>query len=312
MVAGLVETQTVPTQIMYLDPLGERSVGRISRVVRLRRELRRIDPSVIFAHSFLPAFYARLSWGRRAKIVVVLHSASDDYESRSVRIAERILQFFTAHVVAVSASQLQQYQKRFPNFDRVSVVPNGVAFCDLRDRSDQVPTRVGCVARLASQKRPELWAAVADELSESEGLSFTWWGPGVLSDRLLASSANFAGPTPDFANVVDSIDILFSTSEREAHPIGILEALGAGIPVVCHEAVAATVGSDAPIVTFGDRSTEGASRALRICVERYAEIARETWQFGVKVRQTHGMTVCAREYDGLVSRYAGNAMSRRR
>jgi hypothetical protein len=116
----------VESLVIYLDDSGQKQ-NRLKRFLSLRRKLKQCGAENILAHSFLPAFYARLAAPRRSSVHYVLHSASDDYDSLSNRIIERVLLMRTKSVIAVSAQQLGVYLAHFRKNVTSTVINNGVS-----------------------------------------------------------------------------------------------------------------------------------------------------------------------------------------
>jgi glycosyltransferase involved in cell wall biosynthesis len=173
--------------VAYLDPPGE-PVGRISRASRLRRTIREIRPDLVVSHSALPNLYASLVTPRRTPLLTVLHSATDDFASRLLRAAEARSRSRARIVIAVSRKQVDEYASHFPDRARPVLIPNGISDDLPRKvaRPDR-PTRVITMARVASQKEPELWLEVVDAFSSIDpDLSFSWAGPILEADARVA------------------------------------------------------------------------------------------------------------------------------
>lgn len=139
--------------------------------------------------------------------------------------------------------------------DRIGVVRNGIALAPLdpgataaarqrlRARLD-VPTDtrlIGSVFRFYPEKRPLLWvAAAAAYAARDPGARFAvvGWGPLAEPMRRAARSAGIAdrlhllpSDTP-VAEALAAMDAFLLTSAREGTPNVVLEAQGAGLPVI--------------------------------------------------------------------------------
>jgi len=282
--------------VVYLDK--DASVGPFARLAGLRSAIRDLKPDVLISHSALPNIYTRLVAGS-IPVLTVLHSATRDMDDPKLRFAERVLQWRTRSVIAVSPTQKEEYLDLFPN-QRVIVIPNGVS---LRFSPPSIPELDGpivTIGRVVAQKDPLLWSAVARSLcAERQSVRFEWHGPlasGALPNETLRwhqspeSRAVLAGPTDRVHEVLRSASILFHPAIREAHSVALLEAAATGIPIVCSSEVAATLPGWLPMSVFSVRDAQDAIRAVRTVADdlpRWSENAilvarRVQEEFGIK------------------------------
>ena len=292
----------VQSKVIYLDPDGMRN-SRLRRVTRLRASLTEFKPEAVIAHSYLPALYARLVWGGRGPVHSVLHSASDDFASARSRHIEQALGARTASVIAVSESQANEYRKRFPHV-RVTRIANGVRR-DITVKSTfaREPRTIVTVARVAEQKRPEFWNAVATEMFKRRPqMHFEWWGPlsgqGAIDRSVLNAtpSARHMGSTSDLANVLASSDIMFHPSSREAHSIVLLEAAVAGIPVVYADSITRPDTNTAWDLRYQVDDVSNAVHALERVIENWPAVAANSLKFGPAARAEYGASTTADQY----------------
>lgn len=301
----------VESQVIYLDPSDD---GRspLRRLAHLRSALRAFRPDAVVAHSALPNLYARLAAPFGVPVVCVLHSAGDDFTNRRLRVAERLLQLRTHRLVAVSDSQLETYLARFPRMThRGAVIPNGIA-AGLPSKVGYPPrpSTVATIARLAVQKNPQLWIDVAESLNSVRSeLRLHWWGPaaGGESSSLLPrfeklDCGEYHGPTDDVAAVLIRSDLLFHTADREAHSVALLEAASVGLPIVCSEAVAATLPAGLPFGRFKTGDALSAVQALERASREWEDAVRHAVKVRDFVRSAYSMPKCADAYLELLER----------
>ncbi|ALD12813.1 glycosyltransferase family 4 protein [Clavibacter capsici] len=294
-------------EVVYLDP-PDASTGRIARIARLRRMIREMRPDLVVSHSALPNLYASFVAPRRTPLLTVLHSATDDFASRLLRAAESRSRSRARTVIAVSRKQVDEYTAHFPGRARPVLIPNGVSD-DLPRKADRPdrPTRVITMARVASQKEPELWLQVVDAFASIDpDLRFSWAGPILESDARVARFLSDArsrglshlllGPSADVGTDLAAADLYFHPSSREAHSIGVLEAAAVGLPVVCSTDVAATLPSFMSVETFSPGDHASAQAALRRAVEDYPKALREASAIAERVRAEFSITATARAY----------------
>lgn len=305
----------VTSKIFYLEK--DVPSGRAHRVRQLRRGLSSYRPNVVIAHSALPNVYARLAAPVRTRVITVMHSAGDDFESRSLRWAEPLLATRTDAVVAVSQAQYDRYIARFPRMrQRALIIPNGVpAALPQKVGYSDIPRRVVAMSRFAEQKNPALWLRAA-ELSATSGsdMQFDWWGPladdeaieQVVADAR-ASSANvrICGPTGDPGSVLAAGDIFFHSSDREAHSVSILEAAAVGLPVICAQDVAQTLPRGLAFATFDTGDARSAANALRTTVANWDQAVAHATASRDGVREQYSSTKCASDYLELIATLSG-------
>ena len=295
----------VSSEIIYLDADGQAN-SRLARVLRVRRALRSSKPDLVIAHSALPNLYARLASPLSGGIVTVLHSASDDFRGRLMRVLEIALRFRTRAVVAVSHAQANQYRGHFPKSRNVLVIPNGVrGDLPLKQSYNQAPRVVATLARVAAQKDPQLWVETVEEThAQHPGLAFQWWGPLateslselVVNQNESSASGKFMGPTDDPAGILLAADIFFHPSSREAHSIGLLEAAAVGLPIVCSYDVAATAPDGVASQTFGGPNGLSAAAALDEIVSNWGPRYFDRSALAASIRETYSMAACAEQY----------------
>jgi len=232
------------------------------RLVGLLRR-RRID-AVITVGAGDKMFWGRLA-ARRAGVPVILsalHSTGwPDGVSRLNRLLTPITDAFIA--VAPSHGRFLVEQQRFPAH-KVAVIPNGVDTDRFVPAPDVAGIRrelgigpadpvVGIVAALRPEKNHELFLEMARRiLRQLPAAQFLIIGDGPCRNRLqqladelgVAPHVKFLGSRDDVPRLLAAMDVFALTSQIEANPVSILEAMSVGRPVVAtnvgsiHEAVA--------------------------------------------------------------------------
>jgi glycosyltransferase involved in cell wall biosynthesis len=295
------------TELAYLDPEGE-SAGKLARGRRLRRVIRGIGPDLVVSHSALPNLYSSIVTPRDVPLLSVLHSATDDFASSLLKAAEAPSRRRGRTVIAVSRKQVDEYVSHFRRRPRPVLIPNGIS-ADLprRAHARTAATAVITMARVASQKEPELWLDVVDHLSSLEpAIDFSWAGPILDSDPRIARfcadarSRGFAhlltGPSADVGADLAAADIYFHPSSREAHSIGVLEAAAVGLPVVCSEDVAATLPSYVPAATFVSGDPSSAADAILSVVHGFPAATDAADATASRVRSEFSIAATAHAY----------------
>lgn len=140
---------------------------------------------------------------------------------------------------------------------RVHVVRNGidVASFPRRGVSRAMPLTIGYVARLSTEKNPELFVRAAARVHrECPAVRFVIVGDGPLRGGLAAlahglgleHALRFEGIRQDMPDVYATLDVLALTSWHEGTPLALLEAMASGVPVV-----ATSVGGVPELVVVG-------------------------------------------------------------
>lgn len=250
-----------------LGPLGETLAGEIPtfqhfirrktdvavlwRLARLFRE-RRID-AIVTVGAGDKMFWGRLAarWAGVPVVCSALHSTGwPDGVGRLNRLLTPLTDAFIG--VATAHGQHLVRQEGFPR-EKVFVIPNGVdtqrfspqPAVSAKVRSelgweDGAPL-VGIVAALRTEKNHELFLEVAQRVIQAiPDCRFVIVGDGPRRAALeeyagrleLQSAVKFLGTRSDTPRLLAGLDLFLLTSDNEASPVSILEALSSQVPVV--------------------------------------------------------------------------------
>jgi len=258
MVVAVVEPDADPAP--FLDPL--KSVGvetrsivlparaYIREITRIRAALLAEPPDILHTHGYRPDLLHGW-WARRAGIATVttLHGFSmmGGVSSLLERLQRRVVGGFDA-VVAVSSPISDALVELGVPRERVHVVPNAwtppVSRADRSELEDVLgpkrnEKRMGWVGRLYPIKGCDVFLDALARL-EAEGWHACVIGDGperraleARADELgLADRIRFTGAIPDAARLFAGLDLFVLSSRSEGTPMVLLEAMGAGVPVV--------------------------------------------------------------------------------
>jgi len=222
----------------------------LREVRRIRALLEQRRPDILHTHGYRPDLLHGWS-GRRAGVATVstLHGSSRMGGASAVFewIQERALGRFDA-VVAVSHPLVDVLAERGVPRDRIHVVAN--AWTPSENPLDRSSARrdlemsddrrwIGWVGRLIPVKGCDVFLRALAEV-EASGWRACIIGDGperagleTLADQLgLGDRVRFAGMIPDASRLFSSLDLFVLSSRSEGTPMVLLEAMGAGIPVV--------------------------------------------------------------------------------
>ncbi len=240
--------------VVAIDRNGRKDVGFLMRMVRALRHLR---PDVVHTHGHHGRYWGRLA-AILARVPVVVHTEHNPDlrppKPRAVFTAlNRLLNPRTTAFVDFTPRRREELARaeRIP-LERIAVIPNGIppvehtaerrargrAALGLRD--DEIGIVV--LARLFPQKRIDLAidavAALPEPLRSRARLVLVGDGPlrADLSARAaaagVADSVRFLGFRTDARELLAGADVALLSSEREAMPLAMIEAMLEQVPVV--------------------------------------------------------------------------------
>ncbi len=265
-----VDRSRIEPEIVCLKdpgPLGERIAAEIpvhSHLIRGKYDLlvlRRLSKlfrergadAVITVGAGDKMFWGRLA-AKAAGVPVILSALHSTGWPDGVGWLNRRLTPITDGFIAVARQHgdFMVRELRFPR-DKVFVIPNGIdtarfQFCPRRRaelrQSLGIPETApvaGIVAALRSEKNHLRWLEIAARVSQSlPDLHLVIAGDGPLrpaieqraSELGLSSRLRMTGTTDDIPGVLSILDLFALSSDNEANPVSILEALSCSRPVV--------------------------------------------------------------------------------
>jgi glycosyltransferase involved in cell wall biosynthesis len=217
-------------------------------ILRLRRLVARLEPTVVHGHSSVGGAFARAAvWGTH---VPDIYTPNGVARSRVILMVEKVLAHRTSRFVAVSASEGERaLNLGLTSKERMVVIPNGIALeadteeYDLRKELQlhaDVPI-VGTVSRLTHQKAPEDFVRICAEVARTHAdVHFVLIGTGQLQHDLDTAVAQ-AGLTDRFhqiafvrhaSHAISQMNVFVLASLFEGAAYAPLEAMQAGVPVV--------------------------------------------------------------------------------
>lgn len=246
-----------------------RHYERFGRLAFLYRSIRRFNPHIIFAHSTIPAIYAR-ALPVRAPIVWVMHSSVNDFvKSPLLCRAEQLLSRRAKAVIGVSQKQVDEYLDAIGRHPALIVVPNGIdvaRFEQAASTADGGARRIVQIGRYVPEKgQLDTLRAFAQVLADEPDARLMLCG--VIEDRAyhatvvalanelgIASRVDIEGPLNNVDAILGESGVFVMPSSLEAQGIAFLEALASGIPVVANLIPAFAFARDWPGVQLVDTS----------------------------------------------------------
>lgn len=218
-------------------------------LLRLIHVARQYD--IVHTHSSKAGFLGRLA-ARLAGVPATLYTPNafaflaPGRAARLFYALERFAACFTDGLVACSPSEARAAACLLPQ-ERIHVIPNAVDLSRFApvDRASRTALVVGMVARLASQKAPEVFVRAAAHVCRSRSdVQFWLIGDGELRAPLealarqlgVAPAVQFLGHRRDVPALLHALDLFVLTSRYEGLPFSVLEAMACGLPVIATRA----------------------------------------------------------------------------
>jgi len=278
---------------------------------RFSRLLRRERPDAVLIGTWRKIWLAGLGarWAGVPRVVARIGLSTDLPETLKYRFSVRRL----VDAVVVNAAAYREPFIAAGGLDpaKVTAIPNGVRVPERRGEPGAVRRSlglgpearvVGAVARLGTQKRLDRLLHAMTMLPEDVHCILA--GDGKRRDELitlagslgLSDRVHFLGHRTDVGDVLEALDVFVLCSDKEGIANAMLEAMAAGVPVVCTpvsgvaEALETPAGEVAPgeIVGFDVESLAAAIRGLlddpdrrRAMGAAAARRARERFDFDV-------------------------------
>lgn len=222
----------------------------IANVRRVAECARSWGADVIHVHSSVASVVGRVA-GRLSGIPVVytVHGFAFKPEfPTSLRlfafVGETLLAPFSKHVICVSPAERELALRLGVSNSRVSVIANGISDSPLRADPSGEPPTVIMVARMAFQKRHDLLLEALTALRTRDvALPRTLLaGDGPLGAGLRDAAAasglscvTFCGDLSDIAATLAQSQLFVLLSRYEGHPISVIEAMRAGLPILASD-----------------------------------------------------------------------------
>jgi glycosyltransferase involved in cell wall biosynthesis len=241
--------------VICLDRPGGTPLRQLLLLLALIRLLGRLRPTAVQTHltyaNLLGTFAARL---RRVPVVATLHNTDTDtahHRPALLRMEGWALRRLAARVIAVGPAVAAGQRPRLGSVQPV-VVRNAVSAPAVLDAADRASLRaellgpdgkvlVVSVGRLTAQKAyADLIDAFAQVVAARPATVLVIAGDGELRSTLdaqleaagLRGNVQLLGARNDVGRLLAAADVFASSSRWEGLPLAVLEAMGAGLPVV--------------------------------------------------------------------------------
>jgi glycosyltransferase involved in cell wall biosynthesis len=239
-------------------------------VREIAAHLENFDADVLCCHGYKANILGRMA-ARRRKIPVVAVARGWTGESFKVRLYERLDRFhlrWMDQVVCVSESQAARVRRAGVRPDRIRVIYNAIDPSRFREPGERYRAKllryfrqprthiIGAAGRLSPEKGFSVLVSAAERvLAEHPSAGFVLFGEGperaALQQQInaagLGQSFVLAGFRADLDRFLPHFNLLVLPSYTEGLPNVVLEAFGAGVPVV-----ATAVGGTPEVIEDGE------------------------------------------------------------
>jgi glycosyltransferase involved in cell wall biosynthesis len=303
-----------------------------SAVREIAEQLEHFGADILCCHGYKANLLGRMV-ARRIKIPVVAVARGWTGESFKVRLYERLDRFhlrWMDHVVCVSEAQAAKVRRAGVRPERISVIYNAINPSRFQEPDERYRAKllryfrqprtyiVGAAGRLSPEKGFDVLITAAEQvLREHPSAGFVVFGDGPERARLqqqinaagIGPSFVLAGFRADLDRFLPHFDLMVLPSYTEGLPNAVLEAFGAGVPVV-----ATAVGGTPEVIEDGESgflvpAGDSAKMAERICVS--LDNADELPEMGCKgrlcVQEKFGFAMQAHLYRELFARLCPEA-----
>lgn len=224
--------------IVEIQGIADQSFG-VSGVVELYRYIKIIKPEIVHTHGSLSGRVAAQLYGV-PKIIYTKHTLSPSTSGLKQRIKKLLNKILRAKVIAVSKEVQKNLLKEGIRAEDIHVVYNGIPSKPIEASVDHEIPIIALVGRLERIKGHHHMLEVTRKLVQiwKTPIRVLFTGDGSLKQELseLIETEHLpiemTGHIQDIDRIYNMADIVVNSSESEALPFSVLEAMNAGKPVV--------------------------------------------------------------------------------
>lgn len=253
-----LQIECVPTSV-NLAVLGKSTAN----VEKLNTAIDHFNPDVIHTHLFEAELVSR--WNIKSAVAYFSHAHWNTIELKKPKITslfskQGIINWFVYRTmvtkytscqnrfITISEHATNYYKENLPEFiDRIHYLPNGIdinSFAVLKDRTinRNKPVKIISVGSLNENKN-QLFQIEIAEILRNKGFNFylNIVGQGKMYDALkkrieeldLTEQVSLCGISNHINTLYQEADLFLHTSKQESFGLVIVEAMAAGLPVVC-------------------------------------------------------------------------------
>jgi glycosyltransferase involved in cell wall biosynthesis len=208
----------------------------------VRRLVREEQPDLVHGHLYSGGLAAAVATAGTGIPLLLTEQTEAPWRTRRHRLASSIAYRRAAKIIGVSSAITAAIERDFGVApEKLACIPNGVTLEQgTASRPNGEPV-IGVVARLTPEKDVRCFLNAAARIAESfPTAKFRIAGDGPLRPELerlaaelgLAERVSFLGVLDEMQPFFASVHVLAVSSVAEGTPLSIVEAMGAGVPIV--------------------------------------------------------------------------------
>jgi glycosyltransferase involved in cell wall biosynthesis len=257
---------------IHVTHLGKRSGFDARMFGRLRRVINEFRPHIVHSHSYVMRYVLPAAiTASRPKLVHTVHNLARR-EVDTIGQAIHRIAFRTGATPVVVSDEVAASFRDLYGFESSAVIPNGVdtrrfhnphVRTAWRSANGFSPDEILFVslARLDPQKNPLLLTKAFEAIPSGQLLLA---GEGSLRPALEGRDrVHLLGVRRDTVDLLNACDVFVMSSDWEGHPLALMEAMAAGLPVISTEVggVRGIVGDAGILIPPGN--ADALQRAMR-------------------------------------------------
>ena len=231
---------------VYIHFIRKKKGFSVSAMVRLYQKLKTFDPDVVHTHLYACLYAFPWPLLRRKPFLHTFHLPPELENRRFLRriISKVLIGMKVMSPVAIS-HQNQKFLAQYYGLPEtaISVVCNPVElakFDNLKPRTNDGFTFI-TAGRFSAQKNQKLMLrAFAEFLGKGHDANLVMLGKGEEEENLkalarelgISERINFAGFVVNVEDYLNNADVFLLSSDFEALPLALLEAMAAGLPII--------------------------------------------------------------------------------
>jgi glycosyltransferase involved in cell wall biosynthesis len=301
-------------------------------VREIAEQIEHFGADMLCCHGYKANLLGRMA-ARRVKIPAVAVARGWTGESFKVRLYERLDRFhlrWMDHVVCVSEAQAAKVRRAGVRPERISVIHNAIDAARFQEPDERYRAKllryfrqprthiIGAAGRLSPEKGFDVLIEAAKlVLSEHPSAGFVVFGDGAeracLQQQInaagIGSSFILAGFRADLDRFLPHFDLMVLPSHTEGLPNAVLEAFGAGVPVV-----ATAVGGTPEVIEDGESGflvpagdAEKMAERISVSLDNAAELPEMGRKGRMCVQEKFGFAMQAHLYRELFDRLCPEA-----
>lgn len=202
------------------------------------------DIKVVHSHGRGAGLYSRLMKLFGFQVIHTFHGVhiEDDFIGNIKLLVDKILSILTDKFICVSNSEKDLALKHKVGNSKIKVITNGVFVPQRKEVPANEVLLVGTLSRLTYQKGLDILIEYISKFIQKNSVQFKILiaGDGELSEELekliqikeIDSFVELVGKTDRPVDFLNTLDVYISFARWEGMPLGVLEAMGVGAPVV--------------------------------------------------------------------------------